>query len=150
MGNHQTKPTLADILAAFSEMGDFDKRGLTLALGVSDPQFKRWEEALAAKRPVHLNNDTRRAITSLCEPERDTRLDGIVWALSQANAAVQDLELAVAVRQALRARLMGTAIALGVPVEFNAPDAEALDEADEVLGKVLPNTMASEKHTTKG
>ncbi len=104
------KRLLTDIMVMYPEMG-ISKKGLTMALGVSNSQYKRWADALDAKKPPDVNKSTRYAIASLIDDDRDARLDGIEWSISETRLLVQDLMLAARVRRELRAKLLGCDVA---------------------------------------
>ena len=101
------RETLSAIFAAFEQMGDVDKKGLTLALGVDAAQYGGWKRSLSKDGPIHLNRKTKDSIDNLLNPDRpDSRLEGMEWALAKARATVVELALASEVRRQLRARLL--------------------------------------------
>ena len=120
------RPELTAIVETFERLGTFARKGLTLAIGVDAAQYQSWKESLEGDGPIHPNRKTRDSIGSLMETARDYRLDGIEWALSQANSAARDLGLAADVRRELRVRLLAQKDGVTLP-EAEVELADALE-----------------------
>lgn len=117
---------LRDLFRRLAKIEGVEDKHLAAALGVDPAQPSRWRTRLRGDRAVRLNNATRDAIASLASPDG---LQGLLGAVRQVRAVLDDLEGAAKIRSAFSGRPI-TASPEGVA----AADAAA-EEAREIGGE---------------
>lgn len=117
---------LRDLFRRLSKIKGVEDKHLAAALGVDPAQPSRWRVRLRGDKAVRLNDTTREAIASLASQQG---LQGLLGAIRQVRAALDDLEGAARIRSAFAtASLEGVEAA--VPVAEEALEIERESDSD--------------------